>query len=242
MKGLTGYKRIATPSPALLLARLKITAFKLVVRTEISRINLASYLYLHMSKFSLIRQLVTGILDVTEEEWNAHEQALIQKNVKKGDYVLTAGDVCDHVSFVNLGCFRYYNMLNDEEVTTQLAFEGEYISDYKSFLTRTPAFDNIIALEDSEILQLDYHSMQQLYERYPVWQKFGRLIAETIFIASTDRWQSLLLQSPEQRYLELMRKQPHILNRVSLKYIASFLGVAPESLSRIRKRISQMEI
>jgi CRP-like cAMP-binding protein len=182
------------------------------------------------------------MLALTEEEWSAHERALIPATIKKGEYFLKAGEVCNYVGFVNVGCFRYFNILNGEDFTTQIAFEGEYITNYKSFLTRTPAIDHIIALEDSEILQLDYNAMQQLYQHYPVWQKFGRLIAESIFIESTNRWQSLLLQSAEERYIALLKNQPHILNRVPLKFIASYLGVAPESLSRIRKRISQPKI
>lgn len=192
-----------------------------------------------METFTRIRQFVSRLVDVTEAEWLVHRQALVLRRVKKGQHILQAGEVCSHVHFINVGCFRTYNILNDEEYTSVFAFEGDYTTDYKSFLTRQPCYDNIVALEDAETLALDYDAMQRLYEAHPVWQKYGRLIAEFIFIETANRSQSFLLQSPEQRYLEMMKTQPRILDRVPLKYIASFIGITPEALSRIRRRITQ---
>ncbi|HRJ30701.1 MAG TPA: Crp/Fnr family transcriptional regulator [Cyclobacteriaceae bacterium] len=192
-----------------------------------------------MDEFASIRKFVSQFVTFTEEEWRAHQSALTRKWFKKGEFLLTEGQVCNHVSFVNRGCFRNYNMVRDEERTQFFVFENEYATDYCSFVTRLPSRDFIVALEDAEVLQLEYTAMHFLYEKYGIWQKYGRLIAEYVFVFTAFRSQNLLLKTPEELYLQLMQEKPLVLERVPLKYIASFLGVTPEALSRIRKRVAQ---
>ncbi|NJM24198.1 MAG: Crp/Fnr family transcriptional regulator [Bacteroidia bacterium] len=118
-----------------------------------------------------------------------------------------------------------------------LFFEHEYATDYKSFLSRQPGIGNIQAMEDAEVLQLNYNNMQRLYNQIPAWQKYGRLVAEAIFLQAEDRAKELLLSTPEDMYLRLVHEQSQILDRVPQHLIASYLGIKPESLSRIRKRV-----
>lgn len=192
-----------------------------------------------MDEFSSIRKYISAFLSFTDEEWVVHQKALVRKWVKKGEHLLTEGQVCNHVSFINSGFFRSYNLVHDEERTQYFAFENEYITDYCSFVTRKPSRDNIIAMEDAEVLQLDHASMHAAFEQYPVWQKFGRLIAEHVFVLTAFRGQDLLFKTPEELYLQLINEKPHVLERVPLKHVASYLGVTPEALSRIRKRVAQ---
>jgi CRP-like cAMP-binding protein len=195
-----------------------------------------------MDEFSAIRKYVSGFLTFSEEEWQVHQAALTRRWFKKGEHLLQEGQVCNHVSFINKGYFRTYNIVRDEERTQYFAFEHEYITDYCSFVTRQPTRDNIIAMEDTEVLQLDHTSMHAAFEKYPVWQKFGRLIAEYVFVLVSFRSQDLLFKTPEELYLQLIKEKPHFIERIPLKYIASYLGVTPEALSRIRKRVSQKGI
>lgn len=192
-----------------------------------------------MDEFSSLRKFISQFLQFTEEEWQAHQSMLVRRWLKKGEFLLREGQVCDHVSFINSGIFRIYNIVRDEERGSYFAFENEYVTDYASFLTRKPSMDNIIALSDAEILQLDYKSMHDGYEKYPIWQKYGRLIAEFVYIFSSERAKSLLLKSPEERYLQMMEERPQILEHIPLKYVALYIGVTPEALSRIRKRLAQ---
>ncbi|MBX2957612.1 MAG: Crp/Fnr family transcriptional regulator [Cyclobacteriaceae bacterium] len=192
-----------------------------------------------MDEFASIRKFVSQFVTFTEEEWRAHQSALTRRWLRKGEFLLTEGQVCNHVSFVNKGLFRNFNLVRDEERTQFFVFENEYTTDYCSFVTRQPSRDFIVAMEDAEILQLEYTAMQSLYEKYGVWQKYGRLIAEYVFVFTAYRSQNLLLKTPEELYLQLMLEKPQVLERVPLKYVASFLGVTPEALSRIRKRVAQ---
>lgn len=192
-----------------------------------------------MDEFTSIRKFVSQFVTFTEEEWRAHQSALSRRWLKKGEFLLSEGQVCNHVSFVNKGLFRNYNIVRAEERTQFFVLENEYATDYCSFVTRQPSRDIIEAMEDAEILQLEYNVMQSLYEKFGVWQKYGRLIAEYVFVFTAFRSQNLLLKTPEELYLQLMQEKPQIFERVPLKYIASFLGVTPEALSRIRKRVAQ---
>lgn len=191
-----------------------------------------------MGDFSAIRNFISRFITFTEEEWKAHEVLLVRKTIKKGELLLKAGDVCNHVIFINRGYFRIYHRIGDQEFTANFAFDGNYVTDYASFVSRQPSADNIVAMEDAEVLLLDYDSLQAAYERYPVWQKFGRMIAEYILIFIVERNRSLLFLTPEERYLKLMKDRPKVIASVPLKYIASYVGVTPEALSRIRKRMS----
>lgn len=191
-----------------------------------------------MDDFSAIRNFVSRFVSFTEAEWKAHEVLLQKKLIKKGDYLLKAGEVCNHVTFINKGYFRVFHNLGEEELTDNFAFEGNYVTDYPSFVSRRPTDDNIVAMEDAEVLLLEYKDLQTTYEQYPVWQKFGRMIAEYILLFVVDRNKALLFLSPEERYVKLMKDRPKVIANVPLKYIASYLGITPEALSRIRKRMS----
>lgn len=197
------------------------------------------FVSLRMDEFTSLRNYVSRFITFTEEEWRVHQAMLVRRFLKKGEFVLRAGEVCNHVTFLNKGFVRVYNIVNDEELTANFGFEGNYVTDYTSFVSRQPSLDYIIAMEDLEILQLNYIDMQAAYEKYPVWQKFGRLIAEYILIFATERSRSFLFLSPEERYLKLMKDRPKVIVNVPLKYIASYLGITPEALSRIRKRLAE---
>lgn len=129
-------------------------------------------------------------------------------------------------------------MVQGEETTSNFAFEENYVTDYCSFLTRQPSSDYIVAMDDAQVLQLSYENMQTAFEQSPVWQKFGRLIAEHIFIMVDIRAKNLLFKTPQELYLQLMKERPKVMEKIPQHYIASYCGIKPESLSRIRKRLS----
>jgi len=194
-----------------------------------------------MNEFTSIRNFISRFLNFTEEEWQMMQPLLTRRFIKKGEFILRAGEICNHVTFLNKGFVRIYNLVQDEELTINFAFEGNFTTDFASLLPQKPSTDYIVAMDDLEILQLHYNDMQALYEKAMVWQKFGRLIAEFILLFVVERNKSLLFNSPEERYVKLLKERPKVMANVPLKYIASYLGVTPEALSRIRKRLSQQE-
>lgn len=194
-----------------------------------------------MDEFSQLRKYISQFLEVSEEEWQMHQAVLTRRFLKKGEFLLRAGEVCNHVTFINKGLFRSYMEIEGEEVTTNFAFEGNYVTEYTSFLTRQSSSEFIVAMEDAELLQLRYEDLQAAYAKAQVWERFGRLIAEYILTFVSTRNKSLLFKTPEERYLALMKERPKVMERVPQQYIASYLGIQPESLSRIRKRLMEVK-
>ncbi|MBX2901245.1 MAG: Crp/Fnr family transcriptional regulator [Cyclobacteriaceae bacterium] len=189
-------------------------------------------------EFIPIRNYISQFICITDSEWAIHEEKLTKRFFKKGEFLLKPGEVCGHVSFINSGSFRSFSVLEHEERTYFFAFENEYVTDYESFLSRQPSPNSIQAMEDAEVLQLSYEDMQYCYEKIPVWQKFGRLIAEYIYMGVSKRAYNLQTQTPEQLYLKILNDSPKLVERVPQHYIASYLGIKPESLSRIRGRLA----
>jgi CRP/FNR family transcriptional regulator, anaerobic regulatory protein len=194
---------------------------------------------MYQDEYSLLRAFISNFINVTEDEWKLHRDSLTRRFLKKGEFLLRAGQVCDHVSFVTKGYLRVYSVINDEEISNYFFFENNYATDYASFLTRKPSDTSIIAMEEVEVLQLNYSNMQMLYEKVPSWQKYGRLMAENVFLIAEARAKTLQHNSPESLYVKIMQEMPQVIERVPLQYIASYMGIQPESLSRIRKRLME---
>jgi CRP-like cAMP-binding protein len=190
-------------------------------------------------EYTPLRQYAAQLVDFSESEWCAHRDLLTRRFLKKGEFLTQAGEVCNHVSFINSGSFRVFIEVRNQEISKHFFFEHEYASDYASFLTRKPGIINIKALEEGEVMELSYEKVQMLYRLFPVWQKYGRLIAENLYIQVASRTQELLLRTPEEMYVRLMEEQSPIIEKIPLHYIASYIGIQPESLSRIRKRIME---
>jgi len=197
------------------------------------------FVYFGMDEFSSIRNYISRFINFSDEEWLLLQSILTRRFIKKGEFILRGGDVCNHVTYINKGIFRIYNVVHDEEQTVNFAFEGNFITDYSSFVSRQSTSDYIVAMEDAEILQLRYDDMQAAYLKSAIWERFGRLIAEYILMFVVERNKSLLFNTPEERYLNLMKERPKVIANMPLKYIASYLGITPEALSRIRKRMAE---
>lgn len=176
---------------------------------------------------------------LTNEEWQAIEDCLTIKHLKKGEHLVKQGEICNHVSFVNKGLIRFYMVVDGKEIPTGFFMQNQYGSAYESFLTRQPSNENIDILEDAELLQLDYTSMQMLYSKYPIFQVFGRKVAEQLFIVLSQRVDALQLLTPEQRYQKLIDNGSLLLQQIPQYMLAAYIGVTPEHLSRIRKKLTQ---
>ncbi len=185
-----------------------------------------------------IKEYISRFVCYNDQELTAFFKILRKTVIPKGGYLMQAGQVCDHVAFINKGHFRAFYVIDNKEVTYNFSFQGNFFTDYPSFLTRQPSNETHQALEDAEVLTLSYNDMQQCYVNTPAWERFGRLIGEFILIGIAERNRSMLFMSPEERYLNLMKTRPKVIATIPQHHIASYLGIQPESLSRIRRRLA----
>ncbi len=189
----------------------------------------------------LLRQVMSQTIRVDDDEWAAFEPHIYTKKIAKKETYLRAGRQCPEIGLIVTGAMRQYHLLPDGERTTFFFFEGDFVCDYQSVLTSQPATISIEALEDSEILFFNREVLLRLYRLYPTYETFGRLIAESVYLCAMERLNSFLLSSPEERYRHFLENaESHkILSRVPQHYIASYLGITPVSLSRIRSRVAR---
>lgn len=188
--------------------------------------------------FDSLKNSVNAIHTLTDEEFAVLYSSLGFKTLKKYDYLLREGEICGHVAFINKGVLRLYHQRDGKQHTTHYYLEGQWISNYSSFLQQIPSCYFIEVHQEVELFLITYDNLQKLYLQIPSLERFGRLLAERLFITTVNRNESLILLTPEQRYLRLLKDQPHIFQIAPLKQIASLLCIEPESLSRIRKRLS----
>lgn len=161
-----------------------------------------------------------------------------EKFIKKGDCFLAEGQVCKYVGFIVQGLMRYYINHDGEDKTYAFAQENNYVCDNESFIPQSPSIKIIQALEDCIILQISYEDLQIFYKTIRQGERFGRLVTEQVFIQILQDLHSFYTDTPEYRYEKFIKKHPDLQQRVSQYHIASYVGVKPQSLSRIRKRMA----
>jgi len=165
---------------------------------------------------------------------------LLHRKLRKRQYLLQAGEVCRYENFVIKGCVRAYTVdEKGEEHIVMFGMEDWWISDMYSFITATPATLHIDALEDSEVLSIEKSDLENVYLRIPLFERFYRLLLQNSIVANQRRVLSAISQTAEEQYLAFIRKYPSLEQRVSQSQIASYLGITPETISRIRKQWSK---
>lgn len=170
------------------------------------------------------------------------EEALLLSKVRfrkyrKGQYVLQEGDICQYDSFVLSGCLRtFYTDHAGNEHTIMFSIENWWAGDMGSFLTQTPAHYSVQCLEDTELIQISYHSLEQLYLEIPKLERFFRIITQKAYVACEKRIIKNFSLPAKERYLTFRKKYPHIEQRVPQYMIASYLGITKEFLSKIRNQ------
>ena len=219
------------------------TWFEEQIASFISALNWTLYNFQHHFKFSEINQVFESLknqlssLDpVQEAHWQALVSIVTPVTCHKNDHILSSGQVCKGVFFVEKGAFRTFHLKGGHEIHTAFYFENDFIRDIESLTHGTPSSVNICALEDAEILYINKEKMFALYQQIPSFQSLGIKLLELMLI-SEKKYASLFTDfNPEDRYKHILVHYPILVQRVPLQYLASFLGVARETLSRIRKR------
>jgi CRP-like cAMP-binding protein len=188
--------------------------------------------------YSILRNHIEVFSTITEADWNLLLPHLEIKTLRKKEIFIAEGKRALNVGFVIEGMFRQFYTKDGEEKTTYFFFEYHFISSYISCITGKPSLITIEALSDATFIYFPYKILQELFDKSMAWQKFGRLIAEYFTIGLEERMVGLLMQSPEERYLDLLKSnKKKIIERIPQHYIANYLGITAVSMSRIRGRL-----
>lgn len=184
-----------------------------------------------------IKNYLNNFISLTEEEWNDFQDCMVKEIVPKKTQIVKEGQKCDFIAFVAEGIYRFYHVKEGEERITAFFSAGDMVTNYRSFLTGKPSEHYIEAINDSAIFKITKKDLQRLYDKHKNFERLGRLIAESTYLAITKRLDSMLNSSPEDRYKELVNRNSRLLQDVPQYMIASYLGIKPETLSRIRAKM-----
>ena len=187
-----------------------------------------------------LTESINQIVSLTEDEITAIEKAYNTVEISKGDLFIAQGKICDQVAFVVSGKLR--NFYFDEagnEVTCYFVTPNNFVSAFSSFLTNAPTHENISTLEDTVLRTISKKDLETLSDLIPKMQIFRRVIVENLFITMEKRIMMLQSQSAHERYEKMLKENPEILLSVPLQYTASFLGITPQHLSRLRKELAK---
>jgi len=186
---------------------------------------------------------IAQYITLSNSEFSRCMTYFLPKKLRKRSFLVQEGDVCSYAAFVQKGCLRSYTIdSKGDEHVLQFAIEGWWIGDLYSFLTGEPTSYFIEALEDSELLLLDRKAYEQLTEDIPKFERFFRLLLQNNLIATQRRIIAEHSKSAVERYLDFLKTYPSIAEHVPLRHIASYLGITPEALSRIRRELAEKSL
>lgn len=190
------------------------------------------------STMKQIREYFEQIIPLSDNEWEVFSSKLTRQEYPKKTILLKVGQTENYISFVEKGIIRFYIPKEETELTFAIIFENELLSAYDSFLTQKPSVYCAETISQTVLWSFTYETLQQLYKENPVSNIIGRIASEEIYIKKAKRELSLLHDNAQERYLKIFTERPNLLKQIPLKYIASYIGITPQALSRIRKRIS----
>ena len=193
--------------------------------------------------FDLLISNISRHLSLAREEIEFFTSLLRSKSLANGEFLLREGDVCRYETFVVKGCLKTYYL--DEEGTEHIidfSIEEWWADDLYSLLTQTPSKSNIKAIEDTEVLQIGKRDLELLYQKVPKFERFFRILFQNAYITQREQINLALSASARERYLLFIKKKPYAEKRFSQKDIASYLGVTPQFLSTLKKKLGRVNV
>lgn len=185
-----------------------------------------------------MKSVFKSVQNFSDRELNLLDDLVQFRTLKKGELLLTENEVCNEVVFIKKGILRsFFVNHKGDEITNCFAFENEFMASFASFITEKKAEENIQALADTELEILNRKDLEKLYQSGFNWQETGRKLTELEFVNLHKRMVSFQKFSAAQRYEELYKNHQRYVQLIPLQYLASYLGVTPRHLSRIRKAV-----
>jgi CRP-like cAMP-binding protein len=185
-----------------------------------------------------LTDIISSFPSLNEEEAKAIAENIIVKPFKKGTVLLNEGDISKECYMVLKGCVRQYYIIDGEEKTTAFFTEGQPVASFTSYINQTPSKHFLVCAEDCSLTVGTKEKEEEMCRQFPKLEPIIRSEIERNAGIVQEEYSAFITSSPEERYLNLLEKRPSLLNRVPQHQIASYLGIKPESLSRLRKRIT----
>ena len=180
---------------------------------------------------------------LSSEEIEFFTSLLRPKSLKNGEFLIREGDVCKYETFVIRGCLKsYYEDDNGFEHILDFSIEEWWADDLYSFFTQTASKSSIKAIEDTDVLQISKNDLEILYQRIPKFERFFRLLFQNAYITQREQINLILSTPAEERYLLFLKKKPYANERFSQKDIASYLGITPQFLSTLKKKMRRVNV
>jgi CRP-like cAMP-binding protein len=191
------------------------------------------------SMYDKLKKYCSQIVPFSDAELALIDRYFEKKVLKKKEFLLQDNRVCNFIAFIESGVIRHFHIKDGVEKTCDISFDNSWVTDFQSFTFETLGKMNLQAMEETTVFIIRKQDLYKLYRECNKYETFGRLMAERVAQKATEIAMSLSSDKPEERFQNLIKNQPDLFQRVPQKYIANFLGISPESLSRIRKRIFQ---
>lgn len=185
-----------------------------------------------------IRKFIDTISPMNDSDWKFFSSKLEKVKLEKNTILLKVGKVENHLHFISKGIIRLYIPRIENDLTFGILFDNEFVTAYDSLLTQSPSEYQIETLTETTLWKISNKDLQEVYERTSSGNIIGRKMAENMFLIKSKRELSFLSKTAEERYLDLFSDRPKLFQLIPLKHIASYIGVTPQALSRIRKRIT----
>ena len=193
--------------------------------------------------FDLLLSNISRHISLTTEETEFFTSLLHARSLEPGAFLLREGDVCRYETFITKGCLKtYYLDENGVEHIVDFLIEEWWADDLYSFFTGTAAKSNIKAIESTDVLQISKNNLELLFQKIPKFERFFRILFQNAYISQKDQINSILSAPAEERYVLFLKKKPYAEKRFSQKDIASYLGITPQFLSSLKKKIRQVNV
>jgi len=186
-----------------------------------------------------IKRKIEEIIRISNEEWSLIKKLVVPQKIKAKTKIIDIGSIAREIFFIEQGLLRVYHLKDGKEISTYFACDNQFISTFASIISHKPSYEFLETITDSTVLKINYQQLQQLFEKVPKFEKLGRAFAEQNFLCIADRTIVMQTMTAKDKYLNFINTYDEkIIMNVPQHQIASYLGITPESLSRIRKEIA----